>query len=253
MWCTLGCGLVLTYGMKSTMPLCQGNVAAGFGLKWNFFQRKSYSNRLLIETSSGLSDKITRSQCSEIWVLWGKLLWLCLRITWAFPLGKPKNLVSPEPAAECESVMCARISPASLTLGLRSSKSPPHTLCLSLPCPCLWPRLLCPLGLALHPPRFVPFLPSTSLLSWAILVLSPTPLLAPSLLPLLPSFSFFSFSRRGCPNPRAPRGGAGLIPSVQDSSVCATSTPVQLQADRKWDGVFLPLSLTPARLRLAPN
>lgn len=71
MLCTLGCGLILTYGMKSLCHSAKAMLSLGLGSNLGFFQQKSYSNGLLIETSSGLSCKVTRSQFSEIWVLWG--------------------------------------------------------------------------------------------------------------------------------------------------------------------------------------
>lgn len=69
--CTLGYGLVLTYGMKSLSHSAKAMLSLGLGSNGIFPAKKLYSNRLLIEVSAGLSSKVTRSQFSEIWVLWG--------------------------------------------------------------------------------------------------------------------------------------------------------------------------------------
>lgn len=66
MLCTLGCGLILTYGVKSLCHSAKAMLSLGLGSNLEFFQQKSCSNRLLIETSSGLSCKVTRSQFNEI-------------------------------------------------------------------------------------------------------------------------------------------------------------------------------------------
>lgn len=64
MLCTLGCGLILTYGMKSLCHPAKAMLSLGLGSNLESFQQNSYSNGLLIETLSGLSCKVTRSQFS---------------------------------------------------------------------------------------------------------------------------------------------------------------------------------------------
>lgn len=71
-WCTLGYGLTLTCEMKSSCHAAKAMLSLGLGSDLEFFQQKLYSHRLLIETSSGLSCTVTRSQFSEIWVLEGR-------------------------------------------------------------------------------------------------------------------------------------------------------------------------------------
>lgn len=176
MLCTLGCGLVLTYGVKSlyhSAKQCYHWVWAPMG----FFQQKSYSNRLLIEISVELSGKVIRSQFNEIWVLWGSCLLLCgcLPTAWAASPGK-SGIAPHRHRLRSELTVWARTSSPSLKLrprhlqgllpvsvfvvhfllSLGPSRAAPSLLLLFCPC-ALWFSLF---TLPLCSLSFVIFLPS---------------------------------------------------------------------------------------------
>lgn len=143
----------------------------GLGSNLEFFQQKSYSDRLLIETSSELSCTVTRRQIGEIWVLPGALLiingsdYLLLGLFLQGNLG----ITSHRHRLKRVFVTCAGISSLSLELRPRPSSKSSLNLCVFLPFPSPSgsPLLALPFGSPLHllslcPLPSVIFLPSLS-------------------------------------------------------------------------------------------
>ena len=116
----LGCGLALTYVMKS---VCQGNVITGFGLRLKLPQQNSHCNRLFIETSPRLPhlERLPEAGSMKL-VSVGRVgahyKWLWSPTFWASSLGALRNHISAAQAKECGFVwsLCSCFS-------LSSSKS----------------------------------------------------------------------------------------------------------------------------------
>lgn len=134
---------------------------------WNFSSKKSYSNRLLIETSSELSCMVTRRQFGEIWVLWGELLiingsdYLLLGLFLQGNLGITSHRHRLKRVSVCD--LCGDFFPLTGAEAKAIFKVFPQSVCLSsisfflwFPSPCfaLWVPLFTFFHFAHCPPSF---------------------------------------------------------------------------------------------------
>lgn len=201
--CTLGYGLTLTYGARSLCRSAKTMLPLGLGSNLEFFQQKSYSDRLLVETSSELSCTVTRRQFGEIWVLWGELLiingsdYLLLGLFLQGNLGITSHWHRLKRVSVCD--LCGDFFPLTGAEAKAIFKVFSQSVCLSsisfflwFPSPCF--ALWVPSSPSFTLPTALRHFLALPLLSFTALVLPPTLLLSQVLLTIVPSFSFPVFS-----------------------------------------------------------